>query len=115
MESQLRDGFLHHSTTLGIFLDLKSAYNRVSPSVLMHRLFDMGFRGHLQMHFVQSYLSHRTFQVRCGVLSDTFSQEHGLVQGGVLSPMLFNIVINSILNDIPRCVSHAIYADDCMI
>ena len=114
LESQIRDGFLHHSTTIGIFLDLKSAYNRVSPSVLMHRLFDMGFRGNL-MYFVQSYLSHRTFQVRCGVLSDTFSQEYGLVQGGVLSPMLFNIAINSMFNDIPRGVSYAIYADDCTI
>ena len=67
------------------------------------------------MHFCQSYLSARTFQVRCGVLSDVFAQDHGLVQGGVLSPLLFNVAIDTLFDVIPREVSCAIYADDCTI
>ena len=114
IESHIRDGFLHHESTLGVFLDLKSAYNMVSPTVLLHRLHHLGFRGHF-MHFIQSYLGHRSFQVRSGVLSDNFSQEYGLVQGGVLSPMLFNVAIDSMFDEIPRPVSYAIYADDCTI
>lgn len=64
LESHVRDGFLHHCTTLAVFLDIKSAYNLVSPTILLHRLHSLGFRGHM-LHFIQSYLSHRTFQVRC--------------------------------------------------
>ena len=114
LDSTIRDGFLYHNCTLGIFLDIKSAYNMVSPTLLLHRLYYIGFRGHL-LHFIQHYLSHRTFQVRCGVLSDVFQQEYGVVQGGVISPLLFNILIDSITGVIPRRVSIAIYADDCTI
>ena len=53
--------------------------------------------------------------VRSGVLSDTFDQEYGVVQGGVISPLLFNIAIDSLMDVIPRDVSAAIYADDCTI
>ena len=114
IESHIRDGFLHHSTTLAVFLDLKSAYNMVSPTILLHRLHRLGFREQM-MHFVQEYLSNRTFQVRCGVLSGVFEQKYGLVQGGVLSPMLFNVAIDSMFDIIPRGIHCAIYADDCTI
>ena len=114
LESHIRDGFTHHSSTLGVLLDIKSAYNTVSPNLLMHRLYSLGFRGHM-MYFLRSYLSNRTFQVRCGALSDTFSQDIGLVQGGVLSPLLFNVAINSMLDSIPSGVSYALYADDVTI
>ena len=114
LDSHIRDGFIHHSTTLAVFLDLKSAYNRVSPAVLIHRLYALGFRGHM-LHFVQSYLTDRTFQVRCGVLSDVYAQETGLVQGGVLSPMLFYVAIDTVFDTVPRGISYAIYADDCTL
>ena len=86
----------------------------VSPTVLLNRMYDIGFRGHI-MHFIRGYLQNRTFQVRCGEVSDTFEQEYGVVQGGVISPLLFNIVIDSLIDAIPREVSAAIYADDCTI
>ena len=114
LESHIRDGFLHHNTTLAVFLDMKSAYNMVSPTVLLHRLHQLGFRGHM-MYFIQSYLQHRTFQVRCGVLSDVLAQEYGLVQGGVLSPLLFNVAIDAMFTGVSRRISYAIYADDCTI
>ena len=114
IESHVREGFLHHCSTLAVFLDLKSAYNTVSPTVLLSRMYQIGFRGHL-MSFVCEYLRDRTFQVRCGVLSNVFEQQYGLVQGGVISPLLFNIAIDSFADSIPRELCHAIYADDCTI
>ena len=114
IESEVREGFIYHSSTLAVFLDIKSAYNMVSPTVLLMKMYRMGFRGHL-MHFVQAYLFNRTFQVRCGVLSDRWQQEYGLVQGGVISPLLFNIMINDVFDDLSPGISKAIYADDCAI
>ena len=114
LDSHIRDGFLHHSSTLGVFLDIKSACNMVSPTVLLNRMYHIGFRGHM-MHFIQAYFQHSTFQVRCGALSETFHQEYGLVQGGVISPILFNIAIDTIVDVMPPSVSIAVYADDCMI
>ncbi|XP_037086809.1 uncharacterized protein LOC119107469 [Pollicipes pollicipes] len=77
-------------------------------------MFNMGFRGRL-MYFVRSYLDNRTFQVRNGTLSDTFEQENGLVQGGVISPILFNIMIDDVCGNVPSEVSRALYADDCSL
>ncbi|XP_043219624.1 uncharacterized protein LOC122380493 isoform X1 [Amphibalanus amphitrite] len=114
LDTHVRDGFLHHASTLAVFLDIKSAYNLVSPTVLLHRMYAAGFRGHI-MHFIQNFLKDRTFQVRCGTLSDTFMQNYGIVQGGVISPILFNLAIDSIADVLPPGVSYAIYADDVTI
>ena len=114
LDSHVREGFLHHASTLAVFLDIKSAYNMVSPTVLLHRMHNVGFRGHL-MHFIQNFLQDRTFQVRCGTLSDIFKQDYGIVQGGVISPMLFNLAIDSLGDVLPPGVSYAIYADDVTI
>ena len=112
LESEVRRGFFYHQYTLAVFFDLKSAYNLTSKAALLTKMYNLGFRGRL-MHFIDSYLDNRTFQVRNGVLSDTFQQQNGLVQGGVLSPILFNIMINDIFDNIDEDVSRAIYADDC--
>ena len=112
LDSDVRRGFFCHQYTLAVFLDLQSAYNLISKVAILHRLYSIGLRRRLAF-FVKSYLEDRTFQVRNGVLSDTFAQENGLIQGGVISPLLFNIMINDIFSNIPNNVSCALYADDC--
>ena len=112
LESAVRRGFFYHRYTLAIFLDLKNAYNLTSKAALLTKMYNLGFRGRL-MFFIRSYLNQRTFQVRNGVLSDTFQQENGLVQGGVISPILFNIMIDDVFENVPPDVACALYADDC--
>ena len=63
-DTHIREGFLQHSNTLAVFLDIKSAYSMVSPTILLSRMHDIGFRSHM-LHFIQGYLQNRTFQVRC--------------------------------------------------
>ena len=112
LDSDVRRGFFYNKYSLAVFLDLKSAYNLTSTVALLSRMYTLGFRGRL-MTFLQGYLSGRTFQVRNGVLSDSFEQENGLVQGGVISPILFTLLINDIFADVPNAVKYALYADDC--
>ena len=114
LESEVRKGFFYNRYTLAVFLDFKNAYNLVSKVALLTKMHAMGFRGRM-MHFIQAYLDNRTFQVRNGCYSDTFEQENGLVQGGVISPVLFNIMINDIFDDIPGNPTCALYADDCSL
>lgn len=63
------------------------------------------------MGFVDNYLTNRTFQIKTKC-SDTFQQENGMVQGGVISPLLFFCMINDIFDGLPGNVSTAMYADD---
>lgn len=114
LESDIRKSFFDGKCTAAIFLDLKSAYNMVNKDILISKLFKMGFRGRF-MNFVQGYLSNRTFQIKTQVLSDTFVQENGVVQGGVISPLLFMCMINDIFDDVPDVVSKALFADDCSL
>ena len=112
LDSEVRRGFFYNKYTLAVFLDLKNAYNLTSTTALLTKMHSLGFRGRL-MSFIQGYLRDRTFQVNVGVLSDRFEQENGLVQGGVISPILFNIIINDIFSNIPDNISSALFADDC--
>ena len=114
LESEIRRGFFFHKYTLAVFLDFKSAYNLVSPLALLWKMYSLGFRGRL-LYFLQSYLGERSFQVKCGRLSDVFRQETGLVQGGVISPLLFNLMIDDIFATVPNDFSFAMYADDCAL
>ena len=114
LESDVRRGFFYHKYTVAVFLDLKNAYNLTSKVALLTKMHQLGFRGRL-MCFIRSYLDKRTFQVRNGTLSATYEQENGLVQGGVISPILFNIMIDDIFQNVPNDVARALYADDCSL
>ena len=78
---------------------------------IMKDLHDIGLRGRLP-NFISNFLSDRSFNVRIGsTLSETFEQEHGVPQGSILSPTLFNIKINNIV----KCDNDndsSLYVDD---
>ena len=71
LESNVRHGFFYNKYTLAVFLDLKSAYNLTSTVALLTKMYSLGFRGRL-MIFLKEYLHNRTFQVKCGGLSNVF-------------------------------------------
>ena len=72
----------------------------------------MGLRGNLP-EFISNFLDHRSFQVKVGSeLSDQFPQEEGVPQGSILSPILFEIKINSIIDNLSKDTEGSIYVDD---
>jgi len=81
-----------------------------NKEILLSKLLSYGITGRM-FHFIHSFLSNRTFQVRIGsTLSMTKCLENGTPQGSVLSPILFSLMINDLLK---RITSHAaLYADD---
>lgn len=55
----------------------------------------------------------RTIQVRVGTeYSRIYSIENGTPQGSVISPILFNLMINNIFYSIESGVGRSLYADD---
>lgn len=115
IEAQIRDAFVHNQFFLSVFLDMEKAYDTTWRFGILRDLSDLGVRGRM-LDVIESYLSDRKFRVRVGnALSQTFLQETGVPQGGVLSCTLFIIKINSLRLCIPRNMFYCTYVDDVQV
>ena len=83
--------------TVLVFLDFKKAYDNVSQSLAWTLMQKMGvpseFTGLLKSWADQSRITLRMG----GAAPESFRQEKGVPQGGVLSPIIFNLVIEVLL------------------
>ena len=114
---QYQYGFIKNSSTLGatsdlvsriandmdnkkivvaVFIDLKKAFDVVSPEILLNKLKNLGFRG--QMYdLIKTYLKDRKQYVKLNLLtSETEICEYGVPQGSVLGPLLYSLYVLSL-------------------
>ena len=83
---------------VAVFFDMEKAYDTTWRYGILRDLYNAGLRGNLPV-FISNYLHKREFRVKLGsVLSDSFVQENGVPQGGILSVTLFGLKINSIVS-----------------
>jgi len=100
-------------TCVIVYLDLEGAYDGVWHQGLIHKLIQLGV-GKTYVRWIRSYLKERTGKVMLGTDESDLTQiKCGLPQGAVLSPMLFNLM----LQDMPtqETIHLAIYADDITV
>jgi hypothetical protein len=103
------------------------AFDHVNLAVLFNKLIARGVPGYIIRILIYWY-SHQTMCVRWGsTLSHSLSATNGVRQGGILSPLLFNVYIY--MNDLSatlatkeigciiRCetINHLMYADDLVL
>ena len=107
------------------FIDVKSAFDRVSYWLLLSKLQERGVPLYLLL-ILQHWFTEQQLCVRWGAtISDTFNMKNGIRQGSVLSPILFNVYVdqlNVLLNDsrigchiANKAVNNFAYADDLAI
>ena len=97
-----------------IYTDFSKAFDKLDHSILIKKLSMYGVNGSL-LEWINSYLKERQQIVK---INNNYSRRipvlSGVVQGGILSPLLFNIFIN----DVKDCFLYAnfiSYADDLKI
>ena len=94
-------------------LDFAKAFDKVPHFRLLHKLEYYGVSENL-LNWLTSFLSDRSQQVVLnGVLSSSCKIASGVLQGSVLSPVLFLIYINDIADGIQSNL--CLFADDCII
>lgn len=97
--------------TLGIFLDMSKAFDRIIHETLLGKLQCYGVRG-VALNLIQNYLANRHQCVSISrILSSMQPVKYGVPQGSILGPLLFVIFINDIVNVDPSA-QYIMYADD---
>ena len=97
-------------STIVVFIDLSKAYDSIWLTGLLFKLQKCGIKGRT-LSWIKEYLSQRNFKVfQGGAYSKDKKIKSGVLQGAILSPTLFNIMIA----DIPQSegVHNFEYADD---
>ena len=111
----VQDAFQEKKTVLAVCVDMQKAFDKVWKQGLLLMLHRSGVRGRMH-NWIRQYLHNRRARVRLdGHKSKKKLLREGVPQGGVLSPTLFLIFINTILDNLPPKVYGAIYADDLVL
>ena len=112
-QSSINSNYKRKIPSLGIFIDLKGAFDNVTFDSIIAALYQLEVPHHI-IHWITNYISNRFVTYRLGSYSTTRHILKGCPQGGILSPFLFNIVLDDLISSINQMDPSSIqgFADD---
>ncbi|KAK2718786.1 hypothetical protein QYM36_005955 [Artemia franciscana] len=112
LDHDIKKAFTRKRVVSAVFFDIKKAYDTLDPFAILRQAHKFNV-GNNFWKWCRAMLFNRTIKTRVGsICSSASTVSLGVPQGGVLSPLLFNILINDIiLADMPS-IKFVLYADD---
>ena len=107
------DNLNKKKTTIAVFIDFKKAFDTLNHIILIQKLSKLNLSPNLLQWF-ESYLTGRsqvTYMNSC--TSPIANLTHGVPQGSILGPLLFNLYINGLPNIVRSDM--ILYADDSVV
>lgn len=108
-------GLFYKQYTMAAFLDIEGAFNNVKTESILQALVDLNVNSRI-VRWIDTMLRTRQINAQWGEVSATRSVCRGTPQGGVLSPLLWLVVINTLLVNMDnKRVRVVAYADDVAV
>lgn len=112
LDHDIKKALVNREVVLTVFLDIEKAYDMLWREGLVIKLYNAGIRGRM-LNWIKQFLSSRSIQVKVGgCFSGIFKVDNGTPQGSVISPVLFNIMINDMFDGVDGGFGRALFADD---
>lgn len=114
---EVKDGLDENKATLAVFVDFKNAYDLVWRAGVLDKLRLSGVRGRM-LKWIYMFINQRLCTTKInGIISKFKKQNMGLPQGAVVSPTLFNVMINDLPTQLNKIdgIKTALFADDLVI
>jgi len=112
LEHEIRVAQANRQYLAAIFLDFSKAFDMVWHGGLLEKLAKKEVKGKMA-NFIQSFLKNRSLSVRVGQdISESIAMQNGTPQGSIISPTLFNIMIDDLFKEVSLKISTSKFADD---